>query len=201
MNEIIRAPSIRLIAALLLTGLPGCSASQPSTAAPLAGARIGGPFILTDQNGRRVSDRDLGDRYRIYYFGYTFCPDVCPVDMQNISAALHLLDKSDPALAARVVPVFITVDPERDTPAVLKEFTGAFDPRIIGLTGSPAEIRAVAANFAIFYQKEPPRPDGGYIVGHQRVAYLFGPDNKPLALLPQDHPPTEIADEIKRWTR
>lgn len=203
MNEMMRNTLALLCAALAIAALPGCTPAQPgaATAPPLAGARIGGPFTLTDQDGRRFSDRQLAGKYRIHYFGYTFCPDVCPVDLQNIAAALQLLDKSDPALAARIVPVFITVDPERDSPRVLKEFVGAFDPRIVGLTGTPAEIRRVADSFAIFYEKQPPRSDGSYIVGHQRIAYLFDPDGKPVALLPQDRPPAEIAAEIKRWAR
>lgn len=189
--------------ALIVLASASCSAPQPGTSPkpPLAGARIGGPFTLIDQDGRQVSERNFAGKYKIYYFGYTYCPDVCPVDVQNIAAALHLLDRSDPALAARIVPIFVTVDPERDTPATLKQFVGAFDRRMVGLTGSPAAIRKVAGDFVIFYEKQPPRPDGGYIVSHQRLAYLFGPDNKPVALLPQDHPPAEIASELKRWMR
>lgn len=145
-----------------------------------------------------MADSALAGRYRIVYFGYTFCPDVCPVDVQNLAAGLKLLEKSDPALARRIVPVFITVDPERDTPAVLKQFVSAFHPRMIGLTGSPEEIAKVAKAFAIFYQRGKGTADG-YLMDHSRQAYLMSPDGKPLALLPQDGTPQAIADEIKRW--
>ena len=96
---------------------------------PLAGAKIGGPFALIDENGRPVTDRSFAGKYRVMYFGYTYCPDVCPVDVQTIAQGLAELEKRDPALAARVVPIFVTVDPARDTPAVLKQFTAAFSPR------------------------------------------------------------------------
>lgn len=166
---------------------------------PLAGARIGGPFALTDQDGHPFTDANLAGRYRIMYFGYTNCPDVCPVDMQNVGGALRLLDKSDPALSARIVPVFVTVDPARDTPAVLKQFVSAFYPRMIGLTGSPTQIAAAAKAYAVFFQKGDPSPAGGYLMNHSRQAYLMSPDGKPLALLPSDQSPQAVADEIKRW--
>lgn len=194
--------ALALVSAVLLAS---CSApnspDQRATAnqAPLAGARIGGPFALTDQNGRSVRNTDFAGKYQIYYFGYSYCPDVCPVDVQNIALAMRQLDKSDPKLSARIVPIFITVDPVRDTPAVLKQFAAAFYPRLVALTGTPAQIDAVKKSFAIFSQAEPKRPDGGYIVDHSRIAYLFGPDGKPLALLPQDKSPDEIVAEIKRW--
>ena len=189
-----------LLAALALAA---CSPSTPDTPAtpPLAGARIGGPFTLTDQNGRQVSDRAFAGKYRIMYFGYTFCPDVCPTDMQTIGGAMTLLEASDPALAARIVPIFVTVDPTRDTPAAIKQFVSAFHPRIVGLTGSVEAIEAVKKEFAIFSAKAEASPGGGYLVNHSRQAYLMDPDGKPLALLPQDKGPQALADDIKRWTR
>ncbi|MES3091269.1 SCO family protein [Sphingomonas aerolata] len=192
-----------LLAALALAA---CSPSAPDTRAapatpPLAGARIGGPFTLVDQDGQQVSDRRFAGKYRIMYFGYTFCPDVCPTDMQTIGGAMKLLEASDPALAARIVPIFVTVDPTRDTPAVVKQFVTAFHPRIVGLTGSPASIETVKKEFAIFSAKGDAAPGGGYLVNHSRQAYLMDPDGKPLALLPQDKGPQALADDIKRWAR
>lgn len=192
--------AVSLIVAL---GIGACSpgGTAPPPKPPLAGASIGGPFTLTDQNGKRVSDRDFAGKYRIVYFGYTYCPDVCPVDVQNLAAGLRQVEASDPALGARIVPIFITVDPDRDTSAVLKQFTAAFHPRMVGLTGTPAEIADVAGEFAIFYRKQPPGPGGGYIVDHSRQAYLFDPAGKPLALLTQEGTPAAIAAEIKRWAK
>ena len=187
-----------LAAALLLAA---CSPHQTNTSMPppLAGAAIGGPFALTDQDGHAVTDRSFRGKYRIVYFGYTFCPDVCPVDMQTLGAGMKLLEGSDPALAARIVPIFITVDPARDTPPVLRAFVRAFYPRMVGLTGSPAAIAAAAKAYAIFYKRGEATPGGGYIVAHSRQAYLMDPDGKPLALLPVDGTPQQIADEIRRW--
>lgn len=193
----------RLLALTTAALLAGCSPpdgpSQNVDTPPLAGARIGGPFMLVDQNGKAVRDSDFAGKYRIVYFGYSYCPDVCPVDVQNIALAMRSLDSSDPGLSARIVPIFVTVDPVRDTPPVLKQFAAAFYPRLVALTGTPAQIDAVKKSFAIFSQAEPKRADGGYIVNHSRLAYLFGPDGKPLALLPQDKSPQEIVTAIKRW--
>ena len=178
--------------------LAGCHPAVQRGTPPLAGASIGGPFTLTDQHGRMVSDRSFAGRYRIMYFGYTFCPDVCPTDALAIGAGLKLLETSDPALAARVVPVFVTVDPARDTPAVLGRFVAAFSPRFVGLTGSPDAIARVAKEFAVYYNKGP-ASTGGYLVNHSRTAYLMDPAGKPLALLPTEQGPQAVADEIKRW--
>ncbi len=192
----------RTLAMLLIAALPAaCSGPSVPPRAPLEGAAIGGPFTLTDQDGRQVSDNAFKGKYRIVYFGYTFCPDVCPVDVQNLGAGLRLLEKSDPALGAKIVPIFISVDPERDTPAVLKQFVSAFHPRMVGLTGSPETIAKVAKAFAIYYKKGDPAPGGGYLMDHSRVAYLMDPDGKPLALLPQEGKPEAIAIELKRWVK
>jgi protein SCO1/2 len=190
--------NVRLLISLAPLALLACSPAATPTRPPLEGARIGGPMSLIDQDGKPFNDQALNGKYRIVYFGYTFCPDVCPVDVQNIGAGLKLLEKSDPALAARIVPVFITIDPERDTPAVLKQFVSAFHPRMIGLTGTPEEIAKTAKDYAIFYQRGK-GTSGGYLMDHSRQAYLMSPDGKPLALLPQEGPPQAIADEIKRW--
>ena len=205
MNEIARAPAHLIrnaLVALLVAAFPAaCSGPAAPTKAPLEGARIGGPFTLTNQDGRQVSDRDFAGRYRIVYFGYTFCPDVCPVDARNIGAGLAVLDKSDPAIAAKVVPIFITVDPGRDTPAVLKSFIANFHPRMVGLTGSADAIAAVAKEYAIYYKQGEVSPGGGYMVDHSRVSYLMDPQGKPIALVPQDNSPEAVAAEIKRWVR
>lgn len=194
----IHALSLMLWAVLPLTA---CSGPAAPTRAPLEGAKIGGPFALIDQNGRKVTDRDFAGKYRIMYFGYTFCPDVCPTDAQNIGAGLRVLEESDPALAARIVPIFVSVDPARDTPAVLKAFVGAFHPRMVGLTGSPEAIDAVAKEFAVYYEKKDATSGGGYMVDHSRVAYLMDPQGKPLALLPEDKSGQAVADEARRWVK
>lgn len=185
--------------ALLIAGpLSGC-AKEPTSEPPLAGARIGGAFSLTDQDGRTVTDRDFAGRYRIVYFGYTFCPDVCPTDVQNIAAALKSIEHDDPALGKRIVPIFVTVDPARDTPAALKRFVNAFHPRLVGLTGSPEQIAKVAKEYGIYFARGAGTADG-YLMDHGRQIYLFDPDGKPLALLPEG-PPAAIAAEVRKWAR
>lgn len=179
--------------------LAGCSA--PPATPPLAGATIGGPFALTDQDGRPATDKSFAGKYRIMYFGYTYCPDVCPTTAQAIGAAMRKLDASDPAVSAKVVPVFVTVDPERDTPATIKQFVRAFHPRFVGLTGSTAAITTVAREYGVFAAKEKPGASGGYLVQHSNAAYLMDPDNKPIALLPTDQGADATAVEIKRWVK
>lgn len=201
MNNPIHGPARAILAAMLLAlaplALTGCgsAAEQP----PLAGARLGGPFTLTDQDGRKVSDTDFAGKYRLIYFGYTFCPDICPVDVQNIMSGLRELKKKDAALAARIQPIFITVDPARDTPAALKNYTDAF-PGLIALTGSEAEIASVAKSFAVYYKKVPDK-NIGYIMDHSRMATLFGPDGKPLALITQDKGAGPLVADLERWAR
>lgn len=189
------------VALSLFAAVPIGACTAPPEKAPLAGAAIGGPLALVNQDGRLMGERDFAGKYRIIYFGYTYCPDVCPVDVQNLAAALKMVERRNPALGARIVPVFVTVDPARDTPPVLKQFVSAFHPRMIGLTGTPKQIAATAKAYAIFYRAQPPANGGAYIVDHSRQAYLFDPQGKPLALLSQDAKPELIADEIGRWAR
>ena len=181
--------------------LPLAACHQPAPEQPtLAGARIGGPFTLTNQDGRTVTDKSFAGRYPIVYFGYTFCPDACPTDMGAIAAGLKQVEASDPAKAAKVVPVFISVDPARDTPPVLKQFVGAFHPRAVGLTGSPAAIDAVAKEYGVAHSIGTKSP-GGYLVDHSRAAYLMGPDGNPIALAGADGGPAEVAKTIERWVK
>ena len=191
-----------LLAALCLAlGLAACqSGTGPDSRPPLEGAKIGGPFALIDGDGRPVTDRSFAGKYRVMYFGYTFCPDVCPVDVQTIAQGLAELEKRDPALAARVVPIFVTVDPARDTPAVLKQFTAAFSPRLVGLTGSPQAVAQAEKAYAVYASKGLASP-GGYLVNHSRQTYLMDPDNRPLALVPQDETPVAVADTIEKWAK
>jgi protein SCO1/2 len=180
--------------------LAACSPSVAPTP-PLAGARIGGPFTLTDENGKKVSDRDFAGRYRIVYFGYTFCPDVCPTDVANLMHGWQLLGKTDPARANKIQSMFITVDPARDTPEALKSFTANFDPRLIGLTGTPEAIAAVTREYGVAVSVQKPTAPDVYFVDHTNAAYLMDPEGKPLALLPSDGTPKAIADELSKWVK
>lgn len=180
-------------------GLGACRADPGPP--PLDGARMGGPFTLTAQDGRRVSSEEFAGKYRIVYFGYTFCPDVCPVDLQLISAALRQFERSDPERAARVQPIFITTDPARDTPAALREFAAGFHPRLVALTGTPDEIGRAARAHGVYFSARPPSAGGGYLVDHNRMAVLYGPEGEPVAILPQDSGPGGVLEALDRWVR
>ena len=198
MNE--SAKPLAFLTSLLILAAPlaGCGKAE---APPLSGAAIGGPFALVDQNGRRVTDKDFAGKYRIVYFGYTHCPDVCPTDLATISQAMTSFEKKDPARAARVQPIFITVDPERDTPAAMKEYLRAFHPRLIGLGGTPAQVADAEKKFVVYSHKGDVQPGGGYAMDHSRQIVLQGPDGKPLALLADDQGPQKMAAELERWVR
>ena len=156
-------------------------------------APVGGPFELTDQAGHRRTDADFRGKLVVLYFGYTSCPDVCPTELQSISLALDQLG----AAAEAVQPLFITVDPERDTPARLAGFIAAFHPRLIGLTGSPAEIRKTAIAYRTFFAKNSTAASGDYSVDHSGFIYLVGKDGRYLGFLPPGLPPDAIADAIR----
>lgn len=201
----------RLAAPLLLAStlpLAGCGGPAGDGAAtataeepPLKGARIGGPFTLTDQNGERVSWSDFAGKYRVVYFGYTYCPDVCPVDLQAIMQGYRAFAAAHPDRAARVQPIFITVDPERDTPDVMKTYAAAMGDNLVALTGTQEEIAAVAKDFAVVYGKEGDPAATDYLVGHSRTPYLFDPEGKPMALVPvgADGDKDAVAAFLDQW--
>jgi protein SCO1 len=199
MNETPKPRLTAILCLLLGLALAGCSAGSGEP--PLKGAAIGGPFTMTDQDGRIVTDRDFAGRYRIMYFGFTHCPDVCPTDLAILGQALRRFEKSDPAPAARVVPIFVSVDPERDSPAVLKDYVADFHPRLVGLTGTPQQLADMARRYGAYYGKEPAGPGGGYNVNHSRIAELIGPKGEPIALLPYDKGAEAVAAELERWVR
>lgn len=196
-----RAMNFRSFLFALPLALAACGTGGAGDTPPLADARIGGPLNLITQDGTRLSDAALAGKYRMIYFGYSYCPDVCPVDLQNLMAGYRLLEKNQPAIAAKLQPIFVSVDPARDTPQQLKTYVGAFHPKLIGLTGTPAEVAKVAKDYAIFYSREGAPGAKDYLVNHARLAYLMGPDGKPIALVPHDEPPQKIADELAKWVK
>ncbi|WP_428484383.1 SCO family protein [Rhodopila sp.] len=157
--------------------------------------RIGGPFTLEDGNGKPITARDFHGNYMLIYFGYTFCPDVCPTTLNAVAAAM---DKLGPA-ASHVRPLFITVDPRRDTPSVVKQYAAAFGPSITGLTGTPAEIAQVAKEYRVYYaeHRTGPGPED-YSMDHSSVLYLMGPDGNFIAPVRADQSGDEIAADLKK---
>ncbi|HEX8308371.1 MAG TPA: SCO family protein [Allosphingosinicella sp.] len=199
MNET-RSPRLRPLLFLSLAfALAACSV--PSEQPPLEGAAIGGPFTLTNQDGRKVTEQDFAGRYRLLYFGFTHCPDVCPTDLAVVGQALRRFEKSDPKRAARVAPIFVSVDPERDSPAVLKEYVSAFHPRLIGLTGTPQQVADMTRRYGAYGAKDPESRGPAYNVNHSRLLELIGPDGKPIALLPYEKGAEALAAELERWVK
>lgn len=191
--------ALAALAALALSAC-GTDTNEPGPIEPpLAGADIGGPFELTNTAGETVRWSDFDGKYRIVYFGYAYCPDVCPTDMQRTVQGLNQFAQDHPERADRIQPLFITIDPERDTPQVVEEFTTAFSDDVIGLTGTPEQIRAAADTFRVFYQKGEPTTGGGYLVDHTNIVYLFGPEGEPLATLPADEGADAITVELDKW--
>jgi protein SCO1/2 len=155
---------------------------------------IGGPFSLTDQDGRIVTDRDFAGKLMLVYFGFTNCPDICPTGLQTIAQTMDELG----ADAARVQPILITVDPERDTPPVLKEYVQAFHERLIGLGGTPEQIAAVAKAYRVYYQKVPLKESSlGYSVDHSGFIYLMDGKGQYLTHFRHDATPEQMVQKIR----
>ena len=153
---------------------------------------VGGPYQLIDQNGRPRGSADFRGKYVLIYFGYSFCPDVCPTTLGVMSDALDKLGIN----GDHIVPVFVTIDPERDTPAILKQYMASFGPRFVGLTGSPAAIAAVEKEYRV-YAKKQPLPGGAYGMDHSSVIYLMGPDGKLVSYYDELISSADLAKDLK----
>lgn len=189
-----------LIPLILPVLLAACSSQDATTAEPpLAGAAIGGPFELVDSSGETVRWSDFDGKYRMLYFGYAYCPDVCPLDVQRMMQGYSRFKEENPELAAKVQPIFVTIDPERDTPEVVGEFTSAFSDDLIGLTGTPEQVDEAAKAFSVYYAKGETSQGGGYLMDHSRAAYLMGPEGAPIALLRVDEGPAAVAADLEKW--
>jgi protein SCO1/2 len=183
------AALVLAVAVVVLAYTPwGQSLWQGQVAREMGAAAIGGPFQLTDQNGKPRSDADFRGRYTLVFFGYTNCPDVCPTTLQTLTDAMTDLGPK----ADKVTPVFITVDPERDTAKALKDYAANFTPRLVMLTGSPADIAAVAKEYRVYYAKAGEGPN--YAMDHTALIYLMGPDGTYVT----HYAPQATADDIAK---
>lgn len=170
---------------------PGGSYNAP----PIGRALVGGPFSLVDQTGKRVTDQDFRGRYMLIYFGYTYCPDVCPASLQVISAAL---DRIGPD-AGNVTPIFITIDPARDTPAKIGEYVKSFHPGFVGLTGSASEIAAVLKAYRVYAKKVPDEKEpSAYTMDHSSVVYLMGPDGDLVTFMADSTKVDTLATQLRK---
>jgi protein SCO1/2 len=154
-------------------------------------ASIGGPFALTAPDGRTVTDKDVAGRPYLVFFGYTHCPDVCPASLAEISAVFKELGPDK-----KVTALFISVDPERDTPAVMKEYMSSFDPRIIGLSGTPEQTKAVESAYKA-YSKKIPDKDGSYTMDHIALTYLMDKKGQFVGAFNLDRPAKDAAAELR----
>jgi protein SCO1 len=170
---------------------------MPGSRNEASSGAIGGPFTLTVSNGQKVSDQDFRGKWLLVYFGYTHCPDICPTTLAEISETLTSLGP----LAAEVQPLFVSIDPERDTPGMVGDFINRIDDRIIGLTGTPAQIAAVAKEYHVYYAKDPPSPAAGedYAMDHTAFVYVMGSDGKYLTLFSplQGQTPDDMAAKLR----
>jgi protein SCO1/2 len=158
---------------------------------------IGGAFTLTDQNGKTVTDADYRGKYLLVYFGYTYCPDMCPTGLQSIAHALDQLG----ADVKKVQPLLITIDPARDTPEKLKAYTASFHPEIIGLTGSAAQIAVVAKEYQVYYAKGEQVDEHDYMMDHSSLIYLMDGAGKFIAGFPENVDPAALVKALKeQWT-
>ena len=163
-------------------------------------ADVGGPFQLTDQSGKRVSDKDFRGRYMLIYFGYSFCPDVCPTTLAVMAQALEKLG----AKSQRITPILITIDPARDTPKVLADYVKAFEPTFVGLTGSEAAIQDAEKKYRVYAVKRPLDSSKGsasnYGVDHSSVLYLMGPDGRLVNFYDEAVSPDDLAKDLRQRT-
>ncbi len=152
---------------------------QQKSSTKIAGASIGGPYELVDQDGNVRSDTDFAGKYKLIYFGFTYCPAICPTELAKITATLKTLPQ---AVADRIQPLFITIDPERDTPEVMKSYISLFDPRFIGLTGSVEQINHVKSAYRIYAQKVQSEDLSDYTMDHSSYVYLMSPDDELISI-------------------
>jgi protein SCO1/2 len=195
-SVLVLALSSMLIGALVPTRAE--DAANPSAAALIEALLegrepVGGPFDLVDHAGRRRTDADFRGKLVLLYFGYTHCPDVCPTELQALSLALDMLGPAGEA----VQPLFISVDPERDTPSHLADYVTAFHPRLVALTGPDTAIRKVAIAYKAYFARSAATRDGDYGVDHTGFIYLVGKDGRYLGFLPPGSSPEQIAEAVR----
>lgn len=196
-------PAILAVAGISMIAIAGVAgwllltpAPEPRSEAVLAigDTAFGGPFELTAHTGERVTEKAVIDGPTLIYFGYTFCPDVCPIDAQVMVEAAEMLDEK----GFDVTPVFVTIDPERDTPEALSDYAEAMHPKMLGLTGTEGEIRAVADAYKVYYSRvEMPGSAADYLMNHTAYTYFMRPDGI-AAVFRNGYPPEEMAGEVAR---
>lgn len=193
--RIVRIALASLAGLAIAAGIAWWQVKNAETVATSGTASVGGPFQLTDHTGKAVTDADFRGRYMLIYFGYTFCPDVCPTELSTLTVGL---DQIGP-LADKVQPLFISVDPQRDTVAHLADYVKLFHPRLTGLTGTPEQVRAAAKAYRVYYAKAPGSGDNpDYLMDHSSFLYLMGPQGNFVTVYPAGTTPERLAEDLKK---
>lgn len=193
-----------VIAGFLIGALGGAAALVVSQGTPgdkvvtTGKALVGGPFTLVGEGGKTVTDKDFRGKHMLVFFGFTHCPDICPAELQVMSASLEELGDK----AKDVAPIFITLDPERDTPEAVSAYVKNFGPEFVGLTGSPQAIAAAAKAYRVAYSKFTPEgadKTGNYSIDHTALVYLMGPDGEFITHIPYGTTPAKMAETLRRY--
>lgn len=201
-NRVIRVLTIAVVGVLLGSGIAwyqvnneGAATARITPAAGTIGAtttEVGGPFALTDQNGNKVTEKNYPG-YKLMFFGFTNCPDICPAGLQKIGVVLETMGDS----GKDITPIFVTVDPERDTPDVMKDYLGVYGDRFVGLTGTADELKAVTESFRVYAAKAEGADPAHYMMNHSGFTYLLRDDGTMVTVFGADDKPSEIIAEIK----
>ena len=203
-NRILRIVIIDFIVVLILAagafwyftnsaGQDNTAAETTAASSPMAGADIGGPYTMVNQDGETVTEQTYINDYKLIYFGFTYCPHICPTELQKMTAAMKILGDT----AEKITPVFVTTDPERDTPEVVKDYVALFHPRMVGLTGSLEQVKAIQDEYKVYAAKTEDPELSEYTMNHSSYTYLMGPGDVLLALFSGDDTPADMAAEIK----
>ncbi|MCF8482992.1 MAG: SCO family protein [Rhodospirillum sp.] len=193
------APSLKVLApvlAILVVVVVAIGARLAFLPGGQGDAAIGGPFELVNGQGETVTEQDFAGKYMLVYFGYTYCPDVCPTSLSLTGAALDMLTVEQ---RDQIAPIFITVDPDRDTPDVVGAYAKAFYPSMVGLTGTTAQVAAAARAYKVYFKKVEEEGDAPYLMDHSAITYLMGPDGKFLTHFSHGTPPEKIAEILGKY--
>ena len=188
-----------VLAATLVASACGGAGEEGGDRPPLAGSPIGGPFELVGGDGDLVTDEDFAGDWRLVYFGYTYCPDICPTDVQRMAGAYSQLQEEAPELAEKLRPIFISIDPERDTPEAAQQFASAFNADMIGLSGSEEQVAAASDAFRTYRAKGEVRDDGFYLMDHSAYIYLLDGNGDPINFYDHSQSAADIAADIRKW--
>lgn len=186
-------PILVFVAGLVVLSAAALFWLEPGGRQAVRTSSVGGPFTLVDQDGREVTERDFAGKAHLVFFGFTHCPDICPTTLQQVGDVLQALGPKGKELKV----AFVTVDPERDTPEVLKSYLSSFDPRIVGLTGTPDQVSATVKAYRAYAQKVPGK-EGDYVMNHTAMVYVMDARNNFVSALNLTRPPQEAAADLSK---